>query len=580
MVDAAPYRIASLLRHQKTNFAVHRRTAQQMRQTWHFLILLLCIPLLSGCPLGIPPPVIVPPVKTSGAMLLSHGNYLYFLGGMLEDGTVSSRTYVASIDQAAEGDLQWTETTPMPSGRAHGAAVAVGNMLFVIGGSDGTGPLSSILYTSISSTDGTLGFGKISRFWETNPNELPYELSHMSHVLHDGRVFLVGGLREKGVSDAIIHARIWQKGMIGMWYESKQKLPSARFRTAAAILSNDADPTRPHLVVAGGMDSAGKVLDETILFPLGRYGKLEPAARIAAIPKALDSPILVPGMSDLLIGGGFDCEAKACSKAYRYDSFSDCWMEIPDDIPAQGPSFGRGKGDIWYLSQEQEEPEGVASRKPEGYHPSVPVIGPGSGIVQANTTVIFKAEAGTAIMFSKEEGAWKDIASLGAITEDQVVAFKASSIEDNVDSPVTVRDYRLQGLDFLVHIAGNISLMNPDDDFKTIHMTDEINNKDATGRNSVRVMFQLFRPAEIVIRWKDASSSEPGPYTAPVELSLFEEDLLTAAIDNAGYPILGLSGDAGQPVEATLQKGTYYFTFKDAQGEAGRSFGLSMYERE
>lgn len=549
-----------------------------MRHSCQLLAVLCFVLALSGCPQSIDPPVVVPPAHTSGAMLLSHGNYLYFIGGMLEDGSVSSKTYVASIDQASRGDLQWTETTVMPSGRAHGAAVAVGDMLYVIGGSDGTNPMPTIYYTAISSTDGTLGFGTTSRFWETNPDPLPFGLSHMSHILHDGRVFLIGGMKGNGASDAIIHARIWQKGMIGMWYEGNRKLPSSRVRTGSALWFEDDDI--PYLIVAGGIDASGTVLDEAVGFPIGMYGKLGAATQMAKIPKALDSPILVPTVSGLLIGGGFDRDAHASNTAYRFDSLGDSWTVIDDEIPAQGPSFGRGDRNLWYLSQEQGEPEGIASFGPEGYCPAVPVIGPGSGTVQNNTTVTYKSEAGTKIMFSKETGIWSDITSLEKITEDQTISFKASSLVDTVDSPVIVRDYRVQSLGFLVHISGNMGLMDPDDDLRIIHMTDDINHADATGRNSIRVKFQLYQPTDIVISWKDASSAEPGLFTASVTLSLFEEDLLAAAIHHTGDPILELSGMGAQPVEATLPRGTYYFAFEDADDETGRSFGLSICAKE
>lgn len=548
-----------------------------MKQILHLLVNLLFLFALCGCFEGIEAPVIIAPVKTSGAMLVSHGNYLYFIGGILEDGSASPKTYVALIDQASEGDLQWTETTPMPYARAHGAAVAVGNMLYVIGGSDGTGPVATIQYTSISKNDGTLGFGTTSRFWETDQNTLPYGLSHMSHILHDGRVFLIGGKKEGGLSDVIIHARLWQKGTIGMWYEGTQKLSSPRFRTGSALWFDDDD--NPHLVVAGGIDSMGRVLNEVTAYPINSYGKLEAALSVASIPKALDSPILVSNLSGLLIGGGFASDAKPSSTAYRCDSLSGTWTVVDQEISAQGPSFGRGARSIWYLVQGQGEIAGIASLKINDYRPAVPVIGPGSGTVQYNTGVSSKSEAGTNILFSRDGGLWQDIASLGKITVDQVVSFKASSLMGNIDSPAIVRDYRVQALGFLVHISGSTGLHNSADDFQTIHMTDDIDDGASTGRSSVRVKFQVLRPTDIAIYLKDGSS-DPGTYTAHVTLSLFEEDLLAPVLDSAGNPILDLLLTPSQPVEASLQRGTYYYTFEDAQGKTGRSFGLSVCARE
>jgi hypothetical protein len=535
---------------------------------------------LSGCPQVIEPPVVLLPARTSGAMLLSHGDYVYFLGGMLEDGTLSSKTYVASIKDASEGELSWVETTPMPSGRAFGVALAVGNALYVIGGSNTTGPVSTIYYTSISSSDGTLGFSGTPRFWEVNPNPLPNGLSHMSHVLYDGRVFLIGGNTQDGVSDSIIHARIWQKGMIGMWYEGTQALPSKRSQTSAAVWFDDTDTQSPYLVIAGGIDENGNVLEKTVVFSIGRYGKLTATGVTAPIPKALASPILISDATGLSIAGGLDSNLQTSKTVYRNSSPFDSWTVTADEILAQGPSFGRGNRSIWYLSQEQEGPAGITSWQPENYHPSVPIIGPGSGTVQYNTTVTHKSEAGSSILFSKEEGIWNDIASLGKITESQTIKFKSSSSETLIDSPIIVRDYTIHALEFLVHVSGSIALTNQTGTYDTFYMTDDIRNESATGRAIVRAQFRIFEPTAVVIDWKDASFTDPGPYSARIAFSLYEEDLLSEAIDALGNPIVDVSGGTALPVEATLQAGTYYFEFEDIDDIPGRSFGLSVYARE
>lgn len=547
-----------------------------MRSCMLYLSLLL---VLTGCP-DAPNIPIFPPVEKSGAMLVSHGDYLYFLGGVDEFGKVSSRTYVATIPRDSEQELVWTETTPMPFGRAYGAVFAVGNLLFVAGGRDDTGAVSTIYYTSISSSDGTLGFSGTPRFWERNPNDLPYALSHASHVLHDGRVFLIGGKTSDGMSDSIIHARVWQKGPVGMWYTSAQRLPSGRHGTGATIWYDSADSSRPYLLIAGGIDSHGSVLRETTAFAIGKSGKLAPSVPTTSLPKALFSPLVLSDASQVWVAGGADNAMQLSSTAYRATNLSGSWTVDGAQVSAEGPFAGRGNGRIWFIEQGVDVASDINFWEPVEFGPAAPVIGPGSGIVQSNTTVTARGEAGTTVSYSTGNDQWNDISLLGKIATDQVLFFKSTSSDTMIDSPVIVREYQIRPLSFLVPISGSIQLQDQEDSLSTIYLTDDLKSADATGRSYIWAKFRLFAQTDISIRWEDASSAEDNPYTANIVLSLFEEDLLSETLSTSGDAIVDLSIGTTQPVEATLQSGTYYFLFEDADGTTGRSFGLSVSQRE
>lgn len=544
-----------------------------------YLLYLTLLLVLTGCP-DTSDLLILPPVENSGAMLISHGDYLYFLGGIDEYGEVSSRTYMATIPRNSEHELVWTETTPMPVGRAYGSVFAVGNLLFVAGGRDGTGSVSTIYYTSISSSDGTLGFSGTPRFWERNPNDLPYPLSHASHVLHDGRIFLVGGKTNDGMSDSIIHARVWQKGPVGMWYTSPQRLTSGRHGTGATIWYDSTDSSRPYLFIAGGIDSHGSVLGETTAYAIGKSGKLAPPVSTTPLPKALFSPLVLSDATQVWVAGGADNTMRFSSAAYCTTNLSGSWTVDGAQVSAEGPSAGRGSGRIWFIEQGAEEVSDISSWATPDLGPAVPIIGPGSGTIQSNTTVTIRGESGSAVSYSIANGSWNDISSLGKIVEDQVISFKATSSDTLVDSSTVIRDYHVRSLSFFVHVSGNIQLQDQENSLSTIYLTDDLKSAEATARSYIWAKFRLFDQTDISIRWEDASSAEDSPYSAKIVLSLFEEDLLSETLSSAGDAIVGLPIGSTQPVEATLQSGTYYFLFEDADGTIGKSFGLSVSRRE
>jgi hypothetical protein len=171
---------------------------------------------------------------------------------------------------------------------------------------------------------------------------------------------------------------------------------------------------------------------------------------------------------------------------------------------------------------------------------------------------------------------------MGKIEQDSIIAFKAVD-KTGRESPVIIRDYTVRSLGFLVHIAGNISINTVSDEaqpeFTTLYLADDVYDSESTGKAKVWGKLQLFEQTSLAVRWKDASSyatASESPYTGVIRLSLFEEDLLAESIDLQGLPILNLPASSGQPIEVTLQAGTYYFLFEDAEDLSGRSFGLSI----
>ncbi len=195
------------------------------------------------------------------------------------------------------------------------------------------------------------------------------------------------------------------------------------------------------------------------------------------------------------------------------------------------------------------------------------------------------SEAGTTVWYSTMPGIWMEHTStnpIGKIEQDSVIAFKAVD-ESGRESPAITRNYTVRALGFLVHIAGSLAVDAVSDElhreFSTLYLADDLCDSKSTGRARVWGKLRLAEQTSISVRWKDASSyatASDSPYTGVMRLSLFEEDMLTEAIDLNGLPIMNLPASGGQPIETTLQAGTYYFLFEDAEGLTGRSFGMSI----
>jgi len=158
-------------------------------------------------------------------MTLKHGSFIYRLGGDDEEGTPGKNVEVAPLDE--EGNIgSWVSSGSLPEGRSHGAVFAAGNLIYLLGGRGSDGLSKDIFYTEIR-PDGSLGFGN-SRMWEKNLRPLPAARAFASSLYHDGRILLAGGQGANGQPiDTMVHARLYQDGQIGQWYESPETLPGA-----------------------------------------------------------------------------------------------------------------------------------------------------------------------------------------------------------------------------------------------------------------------------------------------------------------------------------------------------------------
>lgn len=137
------------------------------------------------------------------------GDYVYVVGGRSGD-TILSTVYSAKIRQ--DGTLAaWTENTALPAARSLAGVFAYDGKLFVVGGTDGTNPVSTV-YSSSPGDGGTLGA------WATQ-TELPTTRSDVQTIVVGSTVYALGGAAGSGGDAAAIYSASLASGSISSWTE-------------------------------------------------------------------------------------------------------------------------------------------------------------------------------------------------------------------------------------------------------------------------------------------------------------------------------------------------------------------------
>lgn len=246
-----------------------------------FIASFSCIALLVSCELFVRPPE-GEDLAGPGVMTVTYGDYAYSIGGRDETGAPSRTVKVASIGSGGAVGA-WSETASLPEGRAHGAAFAAGNMIYVLGGIGPGGIAKDIYFTSIRD-DGSLGFGA-DRRWEKNLRPLPEPMAAPSSLYVDGRIVLAGGEGADGPLDGIMHARLYQDGQIGQWYRSPALLPEAMLYPLIALREG-------RFYCGGGAPVSWSAGSHFLLGDL----RAEPAVAEGFFePEEVAAPVLMPG---------------------------------------------------------------------------------------------------------------------------------------------------------------------------------------------------------------------------------------------------------------------------------------------
>lgn len=145
--------------------------------------------------------------------------YIYVIGGESGSGTRVNTVYYAK--QNADGSTgAWTATTSLPTVLSEHNSIVSNGYLYVIGGNDGTGYLSTIRYARLNA-DGTIGS------WNTNSTGISVPRGQFGNVVVNGKIYVMGGGDASTHYTLVEYAQLNSDGTIGS-FTTTTSLPRKR----------------------------------------------------------------------------------------------------------------------------------------------------------------------------------------------------------------------------------------------------------------------------------------------------------------------------------------------------------------
>lgn len=181
----------------------------------------------------------------AGPMVAGTEGRVFFAGGMRAGGNSPQSESAAILDDGAIGGMEPGPALHVP--RFHGAAVIHDGWLYATGGIDATGTSTAVVERVAISASGFTGD------WIAEPEELPESRSHHGLAVHDGSLYLTGGLtrvdnmfNQDVPYDTVLRATIEPDGSLSAW--------SVAGAMPAPIAVHASFVHAGHLYVVGGLD--------------------------------------------------------------------------------------------------------------------------------------------------------------------------------------------------------------------------------------------------------------------------------------------------------------------------------------
>ena len=237
-------------------------------------------------------------VGYTAAVKLSDGRLLV-VGGATAD-NLTSMTASAYFGTFTPGSnvITWTAGTPLPIALgAHTLTVLADGRVLVIGGNNGTAPVSASYLGTVATTYlGTITTGSNTITWAAgNPYPSSIELGQAA-LLSDGRVFVAGGLSSGG-SLANTYFGSITSGSNTISWAAGTNLPTAMRSHTMVLLSTG------QVLIVAGVNASGTFLNSTYFGAISgntvtwNSGTNLPTAMVAA------SAVVMPDNSVILAGG-------------------------------------------------------------------------------------------------------------------------------------------------------------------------------------------------------------------------------------------------------------------------------------
>ncbi len=221
-----------------------------------------------------------------------YNNYIYSVGGERTGGATAAVRYVLPNADGSIGN--WTSTTSLPPEytAVQQANAAYGGYLYAIGGFDSLGNRTSTERYALINATGSVGN------W-TSTTVLPSPLTTMSSAVHNGYIYLFGGVQLIGQTTTTVrYVQINGNGTLGNW-SSTTALKSELLEEAAVSANGYA------YLLGGGDDFVGVATTTVSYAKFNADNTLGSWSLTTALPYAVVDPLSVTYGGFIYVIGGF-----------------------------------------------------------------------------------------------------------------------------------------------------------------------------------------------------------------------------------------------------------------------------------
>lgn len=168
------------------------------------------------------------PASLYGSSAVTSNGYIYVMGGQASTSNASTTNSVYYAKVNASGTTgNWLALGNLPAKLAGSAAVVANGYIYLVGGSNESGAISSVIFTAKLNSDGTLGS------WTASANSLPAARAAPSALVLNGYLYVMGGVSDCGAllscatgtpHNTVYFAKL-TNGAMSTWKTSQQTLP-------------------------------------------------------------------------------------------------------------------------------------------------------------------------------------------------------------------------------------------------------------------------------------------------------------------------------------------------------------------
>jgi len=228
--------------------------------------------------------------RYAAAAVVARGR-IYVIGGKSDSASMVSSAERAVINSDCSLSSWTAESNPLPNGgRAWHGAVAYAGKIYVIGGEESAGAITSSVAETTINDNGSLGS------WVVSPNALPAKRSWLGVALQGDRVYVVGGEDTAQKATNSVYVATFSGPSLGA-FTSAGTLPAPR--KGAVVFAHHG-----RLYVIGGLDDGNIIRQDTVVAPFHLNGSVGTWAPSSPLPSPLYGMAGASGSGWAFVTGG------------------------------------------------------------------------------------------------------------------------------------------------------------------------------------------------------------------------------------------------------------------------------------